>query len=98
MHICKRVKCERFPCSDVRHEGYRVPDVDVKPNHVSIILISEAAPSDPGDYYYAKGNPLFQQTTVQAFKDAGANVSSIREIVGLGVYLTTAAKCGETGW
>jgi len=98
MRVCAYVKCEQFPCSDVRHECYVVPDVDVQPDHVSIILISEAAPADPGDYYYAPGDPLFQQTTVQAFNDAGADVSSVQDILGLGVYLTTAVKCGKTGY
>ena len=62
------------------------------------MLISEAAPADPGDYYYAKGSPLFLQTTLQAFNDAGAKVSSLRDILALGVYLTTAVKCGKTGY
>ncbi|HEY4690649.1 MAG TPA: uracil-DNA glycosylase family protein [Anaerolineae bacterium] len=70
----------------------------MKPNQVSIILISEATPSDPGDYYYAEGNPLFEQTTVQAFNDAGAAVSSIEDILKRGVYLTTAVKCAKTGY
>ncbi len=61
-------------------------------------MISEAAPAAPSDYYYARGDPLFQRTTVQAFNDAGVSVSSIRDIVGLGVYLTTAVKCGKTGY
>jgi uracil-DNA glycosylase len=61
-------------------------------------MISEVAPADYADYYYAKGNPLFQQTTVQAFKDAGADVSSIQDILDLGVYLTTAVKCGKIGY
>jgi len=98
MQVCKHVKCERFPCLDVRHECHSVPDIDVKPNQVSIILISEATPSDPGDYYYAEGNPLFEQTTVQAFNDAGAAVSSIEDILKRGVYLTTAVKCAKTGY
>jgi len=98
MQVCKHVTCERFPCSDVRHESYCVPNVDVKPNAVRIVLISEAAPADPSDYYYAKGNPLFEQTTLQAFKDAGAQVSSMRDILRLGVYLTTAVKCAKTGY
>ena len=90
--------CEVFPCADVKHECYVVPDLDVKPDAVSIVMISEAAPANPDDYYYAKGEPLFQQTTVQAFNDAGANVSSIQDILDLGVYLTTAVKCGKTGY
>jgi len=72
--------------------------VDLNPDDVSIVLISEAAPPDTGDYYYAPGDPLFQQTTVQAFIDAGVKVSSIDEILKLGVYLTTAVKCGKTGY
>ena len=92
------VKCEEFPCADVRHNCYIIPDVDVKPDNIYMVMISEAAPANPEDYYYAKGDPLFQQTTVQAFNDAGADVSSIQDILDLGVYLTTAVKCGKTGY
>ena len=92
------VACATFPCTDVRHECYVIPDIVVEPDTISTILISEAAPADPGDYYYAAGDSLFQQTTIQAFNDAGANVSSISEILNLGVYLTTAVKCGKTGY
>ncbi|RPI01356.1 MAG: uracil-DNA glycosylase [Calditrichaeota bacterium] len=95
MNIAQSVKCSQFPCTDVRHECYRVPTIDVNPANISIILISEAAPSEPADYYYADGEPLFQKTTVQAFNDAGAKVSSIKDIVDLGIYLTTAVKCGK---
>ena len=98
MRVSRGVACESFPCEDVRHEGCMVPEVNVKPQDVRIVLISEAAPPDPADWYYAKGDPLFQQTTVQAFRDAGADVSSIRDIVKLGAYLTTAVKCAKTAY
>ncbi len=98
MKIAQQIGCKDFPCADVRHECYIVPRVDLNPDDVSIVLISEAAPPDTGDYYYAPGDPLFQQTTVQAFIDAGVEVSSIDEILKLGVYLTTAVKCGKTGY
>jgi uracil-DNA glycosylase len=75
-----------------------VPDVDIQPDEVSIVLISEAAPPDAADGYYAGGDSLFEQTTVLAFKDAGAEVESIGDIVRLGVYLTTAVKCGKNGY
>jgi uracil-DNA glycosylase len=75
-----------------------VPAVDVRPEDVSIILISEAAPADRADYYYAGRDALFEQTTVLAFNDAGASVTSMREILDMGVYLTTAVKCGKTGY
>ena len=98
MRVSQCVACEGFPCVDVKHDCYVIPDVEVKPGDVSIVMISEAAPTNPGDYYYAEGNPLFGQTTVQAFNDAGADVSSIQDILDLGVYLTTAVKCGKTGY
>jgi uracil-DNA glycosylase len=98
MRVSEYVKCTEFPCADVRHECYVVPNIDLSPDAVSIVLISEAAPPDTGDYYYESGNPLFQQTTVQAFQDAGAHVTSIQDILELGVYLTTAVKCGKTGY
>ena len=92
------LQCEKFPCNDVLHKNYIIPSIDVKPNAISIVLISEATPTNPADYYYAPGNPLFAQTTIQAFNDAGANVQSIQDILNLGVYLTTAVKCGKNGY
>jgi uracil-DNA glycosylase len=98
MKVSDYVACSQFPCLDVRHECYLIPPIDVDPRQVKMILISEAAPPDPSDYYYAAGNPLFERTTVQAFQDAGADVASIADILALGVYLTTAVKCGKTGY
>jgi uracil-DNA glycosylase len=82
----------------VRKECYVVPDVNINAENIGIAMVAEAAPEDPGDYFYAKGKPLFEKTTVQAFKDAGVEVSSIRDILSAGVYLTTAVKCGKTGY
>ncbi len=98
MRVSECVGCVELPCADVNHERYIVPDVEVKPESISIIMISEAAPADAGDYYYAGGESLFEQTTVQAFNDAGADISSIEDLLDLGVYLTTAVKCGKTGY
>lgn len=92
------VGCQRFPCLDVNQAGYCVPNIEIDPGRVSVMLISEAAPANPADTYYAAGNPLFEQTTVQAFNDAGIQASSIQDILELGVYLTTAVKCGKTGY
>jgi hypothetical protein len=98
MRVDECIQCSGFPCVDVRHECYTIPNVDITPDDISIILISEAAPAAAGDYYYAEGSPLFQETTVQAFRDAGADVSSIDDLLGMGVYLTTAVKCGKVGY
>ena len=98
MKINSCIGCKTFPCTDVKHECYAIPNVDVRVEDISIVLISEAAPPDPKDYYYAGTAALFEQTTVLAFQDAGAKVSSLQDILGLGVYLTSAVKCGKTGY
>ena len=98
MRVSGCVACREFPCEDVKTDCYVIPNIDIKPENVRIVMISEAAPANPNDYYYAKGDSLFQRTTVQAFKDAGADVLSIQDILDLGVYLTTAVKCGKTGY
>jgi len=98
MRVKTKVSCETFPCKDVDHSGYIVPGIDVNPSNISILMISEASPSDPRDYYYARGSPLFEQTTVQAFNDAGARVASMKDILVLGVYVTTAVKCSKKAY
>ncbi len=90
--------CKTFPCQDVKHDRYNLPGVDIDPQQVRLVLISEAAPDEPADAYYAPGAPANAQTTLQAFNAAGANVQNIQDLLDRGVYLTTAVKCGKTGY
>jgi len=96
MRMSQCVGCKTFPCEDVRHENFITPDIEISPESISMVMISEAAPPDPSDYYYALGDPLFQQTTVLAFQDAGAQVDTIQDLLNMGVYFTTAVKCAKT--
>jgi len=98
MRPCKFVKCADFPCLDVNKERYLVPDIDIEPEKIKAIMVSEAPPQEAGDYFYAPNNPFYMQTTVQAFHDAGFNVSSIEDVLNLGVYVTTAIKCAKTAY
>ena len=98
MKPASAVYCLDFPCTDTRRSSYLVPDVNIDPTRVSVVLISEAAPENPTDHYYAGENALFTRTTLLAFQDAGTRVTSMQDILNLGVYLTTAVKCGKTGY
>jgi uracil-DNA glycosylase len=98
MKTASSVQCLDFPCLDTRRASHLIPGVDIDPVNVSILLLSEAAPTNPIDYYYAGENALFAQTTLLAFQDAGVNAKSMQELLDLGVYLTTAVKCGKTGY
>ena len=96
MKISEKVKCDSFPCTDVDKNSYVLPYADVDTNNTRIMMITEAPPNEKDDYFYADGNPFYLQTTVQAFRDAGAEVYSMQDILDLGVYITTAVKCGKT--
>ena len=98
MKVNSVIQCKDFPCTDTSRPSYLIPGLEIDPAKVSILLISEAAPVNPADYYYAGANALFAQTTLLAFQEAGAKVASIEDILDLGVYLTTAIKCGKTGY
>lgn len=98
MRVNDHIQCTQLPCADVNTDRYLVPDVVVQPEKVRIVLISEAAPPNLRDNYYAGENALFAQTTLQAFSDAGARFKSTQELLDFGIYMTTAIKCGKTGY
>jgi len=97
MHALEEPVCRDFPCQDTRRASYLIPDIVLDPNRISILLISEANPQDLTDHYYAGPNALFARTTLLAFQEAGARVDSVQDLLALGVYLTTAVKCGKSG-
>ena len=92
------IACSDFPCEDIDTGCHIVPGAEIDPESVRLATISEAAPANAGDYYYAGEGALFEETTVDAFRRAGADVGSVADILDLGVYLTTAVKCGKTGY
>ena len=96
MKIGEYTGCQSFPCTDIDKNSYILPPIEIDADKVRIIMITEAPPNDKADYFYADGSPFYLQTTIQAFKDAGADVASMQDILNLGVYITTAIKCGKT--
>jgi uracil-DNA glycosylase len=95
MRTSDKIKCTSFPCRDIDKNGYVIPSVEVDAGRVRVLMITEAPPNEKADYFYSAGNPFYLQTILQAFRDAGTDVSSIRNILDLGVYITTAIKCGK---
>jgi len=98
MRIIDYVQCIDFPCTEARQESYLIPDIEVDPRSIKLMLISETAPNDPRDSYYASCDALFARTTVQAFQEAGAKAANIQELQRAGIYLTTAVKCGKNDY
>ena len=88
MNVAELVRCDALSCTDVAHERYVVPAGPANPDDVTIVMVAEASPPDPADWL----------TTVDAFRDAGEDVETLEDVLSLGVYLTTALKCGKTGY
>lgn len=95
MNVADLVWCETFSCVDVEHDRYTVPPGPPNPDEVTILMVAEAPPPDPRDWFYAGDDALYARTTVQAFRDAGEDVETVADVLALGVYLTTAVKCGK---
>ena len=95
MRIADFIQCINFPCTEARQESYQIPDLELDLASIQLMLISETAPTNSSDYYYAPGEAMFARTTLQAFQEAGLHVGSIPELLSMGIYLTTAVKCGK---
>jgi uracil-DNA glycosylase len=88
VNVAELIRCESLSCTDVAHDRYTVPAGPANPDEVTVIMVAEAPPPDPADWL----------TTAEAFRDAGEQVETLDDVLGLGVYLTTALKCGKTGY
>jgi hypothetical protein len=95
MRISDHIQCIDFPCVEANQESYLVPNIELDPASIRLMLISETAPTNPSDYYYSSGDALFARTTLQAFQEAGLAAASIQDLLHKGIYLTTAVKCGK---
>jgi uracil-DNA glycosylase len=98
MRVCERVDCPDFPCRDVIHGRHEISGERVNPKAVRLILVAEAPPAEAGDGLFAAGMPFHLETTLDAFRAAGAPVGSRQGLAALGVYPTTAVKCAKTGY
>jgi hypothetical protein len=98
MRIDSHVICTTFPCTDVNQDVYQIPQIDLDPQSIRVMVISEAVPPNPANYYYALGNPSYEKTTLAAFRTAGFPAKTLQDLVNQGVYFTSAIKCAKTAY
>ncbi len=60
--IQQLIRCQTFPCKDIDHGQYLISTLRINPDKVRLILISEAAPPDPLDHYYAGEDAAYART------------------------------------
>jgi uracil-DNA glycosylase len=77
----------------------QLPDCELLPEKIKVIMISEVPPQNPADGFYSTApDPDYMKTTLGLFNQAGVDVKSIQDILNLGIYITTAVKSPKTGY
>lgn len=75
---------------------FQFNDIDVDSLSIKAIMINEVVPADPYQDFYGQYDADYLKTTIPLFQKAGYNVSSIKDILDLGVYITNAVKIPKT--
>lgn len=71
----------------------QLPDVQIDTEQIKCIMINEVPPLHPEDGFYShSSDPDYMKTTLALFHDAGVQVKNMTDILGLGIYITTAVK------
>ena len=78
--------------------GIYLNDVELDPLTIKAIMINEVVPSDPVQDFYGVPDADYLKTTIPLLQGAGAKVTSIQDILQMGVYITNAIKTPKTGY
>ncbi len=70
----------------------RFNDLEINPEKIQAIMINEVVPVDPKQDFYGDDNADYLKTTIPLFQKAGLPISSISDILEMGVYITNAVK------
>lgn len=79
-------------------EDIRLNDIDIDPSTIKAILINEVVPSDASQDFYGAPGADYLKTTIPLMQGAGAQVTSIQDILQLGIYITNAVKTPKTDY
>lgn len=77
-------------------DGIHLNDVEIDPLTIQAVMINEVVPSDPLQDFYGAPDADYLKTTIPLFQKAGADVSSIQDILQMGIYITNAVKTPKT--
>lgn len=76
--------------------GIYLNDIEIDPLTINAIMINEVVPSDPLQDFYGTPDADYLKTTIPLFQGAGADVTSIQDILQMGIYITNAVKTPKT--
>ncbi|HEX2947356.1 MAG TPA: hypothetical protein VHT96_15540 [Clostridia bacterium] len=77
----------------------QLPDCEILPASIKAIMINEVVPKNPDDWFYSEAHdPENRRSAFGLFERAGVSVKSMRDILNLGIYITTALKTPKVGY
>lgn len=71
-------------------------NIEIDPLTIKAIMINEVVPSDPLQDFYGIPEADYLKTTIPLLRKAGAEVSSMQDILQMGIYITNAVKTPKT--
>lgn len=75
----------------------QLPDCEIDPALIKVIMISEVPSQNPEDGFYSTAPESdYMKSTIGLFKAAGVQVNSMSDILEMGIYITTAVKSPKT--
>lgn len=91
MNIKKELETKVGIASDIY-----LNDIDIDPLTIKAIMINEVVPSDPLQDFYGTPDADYLKTTIPLLQGAGTEVTSIQDILQMGIYITNAVKTPKT--
>ena len=91
MNIKKELETKVGIASDIY-----LNDIDIDPLTIKAIMINEVVPSDPVQDFYGAPDADYLKTTIPLLQGARTAVSSIQDILQLGISITNAVKAPKT--
>ena len=76
--------------------GIYLNNIDIDPLTIKAIMINEVVPSDPLQDFYGTPDADYLKTTIPLLQGAGTEVTSIQDILKMGIYITNAVKTQKT--
>ena len=79
-------------------DGICLNNIEIDPLTVKAIMINEVVPSDPSQDFYGAADAAYLNTTIPLFQMAGAEVTSVQDILEKGIYITNAVKTPKSDY
>ncbi len=76
--------------------GICLNNIEIDPLTIKAVMINEVVPSDPLQDFYGAPDADYLKTTIPLLQAAGAEITSIQDVLQMGIYITNAVKTPKT--